>query len=408
MLEKEILKNFCVLALSKGVNLRRGQCVEIVCPTEKREVAYAMAETAYMLGAKDVNVRWEDENFDKIRLTYSSEETLSVYPKWKVLSKEYLIENDYCYVAIDGGDPDAFNEIDSKKIASCSRAKSLALKSFFKKVMENQIRWCVVAVPTEKWAKKVFPNSTNPILDLSLAIEKCMRLDSENPISEWDKHVENLSKRANYLNEKNFEYLLFKNSLGTNAKIFLAKNHVWTSAKEKAKDGVEFIANMPTEEIFTAPHRKYSCGVIKSAMPLCYNGKIIDGISLTLKDGKIVDFSAKTGEDVLKELIFTDKGTCRLGEVALIGKNSPIAKQNVLFYNTLFDENASCHLAIGKAYPTTVKNGDTLTDKELKELGVNDSIEHVDFMIGTEDLSIIGVTEQGEETPLFINGEWII
>ena len=205
-----------------------------------------------------------------------------------------------------------------------------------------------------------------------------------------------------------FDHLLFKNQKGTDLKVGLADDHIWLSAKEKAKDGVNFIANMPTEEIFTAPHAYKVDGVLKSAMPLCENGQVIDEFSITFKDGKITDFSAEKGYDALKNIIDTDDGTKRLGEVALIGKNSPIAKSGILFYNTLFDENASCHLAIGNAYPTCIANGETLTEEELKEKGANDSIEHVDFMIGTSDLSVIGVDKDGNETQIFIDGEWCI
>ena len=188
----------------------------------------------------------------------------------------------------------------------------------------------------------------------------------------------------------------------------LADDHLWLSARELAKDGKYFVANMPTEEVFTAPHRLKVDGVLKSAMPLCENGQIIDEFTITFKKGKIVDFSAKKGYDTLKHLIETDDGTMRLGEVALIGKNSPIAKSGVLFYNTLFDENASCHLAIGKAYPTTIKGGDKLSVKDLKEKGANDSAEHVDFMIGTTDLSVIGIKKDGSKFVLFKDGEWAI
>ena len=274
--------------------------------------------------------------------------------------------------------------------------------------MSNAIRWCVVSVPTKEWAKKVFPNSKNPEQDLSNQIERAMRLDAYNPIEAWQEHIETLNKRADFLNKQRFSSLLFKNAKGTDLRVGLSQNHVWLCAQEMAKDGVKFVANMPTEEIFTAPHKDRVDGVLKSAMPLCVNGQIIDNFTIEFKKGKIVSFSAEKGYEALKRLIDTDNGTKRLGEVALIGKNSPIAKSNVLFYNTLFDENASCHLAIGKAYPTTILGGDKLTIAELKKLGANDSTEHEDFMIGTDDLSVIGVKENGEKIQLFDNGEWVI
>jgi aminopeptidase len=208
------------------------------------------------------------------------------------------------------------------------------------------------------------------------------------------------------LNFSNYDYLHFISSNGTNLKVGLADNHHWTAAKELAKDGVGFVANMPTEEVFTAPHKDRVEGTVYSSMPLCENGKIIDGIRLTFKKGKVVDFFAEKGYEDLKTLIETDSGTRRLGEVALIGKSSPIAQSKILFFNTLFDENASCHLALGKAYPTTIKNGDKLNKKQLKDLGANDSVEHIDFMIGTSDMTIIGVKKDKSEQIIFSNGEW--
>lgn len=406
MFSEKTLSNFCLLTLKQGVNLQKGQNLQIICPIERREVALKMSETAFMLGAKDVNVTYQDDLFEKIRFLSAEKETLSIIPKWQVMAKEHLIKENYCYVYIDASDPNVFKEVDSDKLDAYSKAKSKALKKFSDCVMENGIRWCVVSVPTCAWAKLVYKDSADPEKELSLAIEKCMRLDQQNPLKAWDLHVKNLEERANFLNANNFDYLIIKNSLGTDVKIYLADDHVWTSAKEKAKDGVCFIANMPTEEVFTAPHRLKTTGTIKSSMPLSYNGNIIDDFFVTLKNGKIIDFGAKKGYEILKNLINTDKGTHYFGEIALIPKSSPISKLKTLFFNTLFDENASVHVAIGKAYPTTIKNGDKLSNKDLLSHGANNSIEHVDFMIGTDDLEIIGVKKNGENVPVFTNGDW--
>jgi aminopeptidase len=329
-------------------------------------------------------------------------------PKWFVDSKNYLVEKGYCYVAISAEDPLAFLGVDENRLSAVSKAKSIALKKFSENVMKNGIRWCVVSVPTPNWAKLVFKDSENPEKDLADAIEKAMRLDTKNPLLSWQDHIANLDRRASFLNQNNFEYLHFKSKNGTDLKVGLANNHVWLSAKEKAMDGIDFVANMPTEEIFTAPHRLKVDGVVKSTKPLSFNGNLIEDFSMTFKNGKIVDYSAKKGYLTLKGIIETDTGTRRIGEVALIGKNSPIAKSRVLFYNTLFDENASCHLALGSGYPTTVKNGGNLTKKELLSLGVNDSIEHVDFMIGDLDTEIYGIKNNGEKVLIFDNGDWVI
>jgi aminopeptidase len=235
-----------------------------------------------------------------------------------------------------------------------------------------------------------------------------MRLDKDDPVKEWREHVATMKRHAEFLNKHNFEYLVIKNGLGTDLKVCLAIDHEWMPAEELAQDNIPFIANMPTEEIFTAPHKTKVDGVLKNALPLAYNGNIIDGFTIEFKDGKIVNYTADKGYVTLKGLIETDDGTHYLGEVALIGKNSPIAKSGLLFYNTLFDENASCHLAIGKAYPTNILGGEKLTTTELDKLGVNDSIEHVDFMIGTKDLKIVGETCDGTLITIFDDGDWAI
>ena len=382
--------------------------LEIICPVEKSQVALAITKKAYQLGASIVRVRWSCEGLDKLNYTNATTKELCDIPKWLVESKNDLVKRNFCYVAISSENPKAFDGIPAEKISAVNVAKSKAMKKFFENVTTNKIRWCVVSVPTKEWAKVVFPQSKNAEQDLANAIIMNMRLDKEDPIAEWNKHVEQLDSHVRFLNENNFEYLEFTNKSGTNLKVGLCQDHVWQSAKELAWDGVSFIANLPTEEVFTAPHRLKVEGTVKGAKPLCINGQIIDRFSLTFKKGKIVDFSAEVGYDALKSLIHTDSGTCRLGEVALIGKNSPIAKSGILFYNTLFDENASCHVALGKAYPTTVKNGNSLSIKQLTMLGANNSIEHEDLMIGTPDVNVVGITHNGKRIQLLEDGDWVI
>lgn len=407
-MDEKTLAKFAELVLKIGVNIQKNQGLEIICPTEKSEVAVAICNQAYKLGASIVNVRWENDDISRLNYLNASTETLTDIPKWFIESKNYLVKNNFCYIAIAAENPSAFKNVSAVKLAAVAKEKSKRLKRFSECVMANGIRWCVVSVPTYEWAKQVFPTAADPMSELSTAIEKTMRLDYENPIVEWETHIKNLEKRAEFLNNKNFEYLYFKNNLGTNLKIGLAKNHVWLSAKETAADGVDFIANMPTEEVFTAPHKNKIDGTVYSAMPLAYNGNIIDRFFITFKKGKVIDFGAQTGYDVLKGIIDTDTGSNSLGEVALIGKNSPIAKSGILFFNTLFDENASSHLALGKAYPTTVSNNKELSKSELKNLGVNDSTQHVDFMIGTDDLFVEGICYDGTKITLLQDGEWII
>lgn len=408
MFNEKILENYARLIVNIGVNLQKGQGLEIICPVEKYEVAEALTKAGYEAGAKIVQVRWNAQNIDKLNYENAELSILEDIPKWYVDSKNYLVENGFCYVAISAEDPSIFKDISADKIAKIYQARSKALKKYSDAIMNNSIRWCVVSYPTSAWAKQVFPNAEDPEKELADAIIKTMRLDKKDAVSAWQEHINTLNKRAEFLNFSNFEYLHFTNSIGTDLKVGLADGHVWQSAREKAKDGVHFVANMPTEEIFTAPHRLKVDGTVKSALPLCENGQIIDNFSLTFKNGEVVDFSAEKGYDTLTNLINTDSGTKRIGEVALIGKNSPIAMSKVLFFNTLFDENASCHLALGKAYPTTVKNSENLSEEELTNLGLNDSVEHIDFMIGTPDLCVTGIKKDGTKVPLFSDGEWVI
>lgn len=408
MLTGKTLENYADLIIKVGVNLKKGQGLEIACPVEKHDFARALAKAGYKAGAKIVKIRWMDEEIEKLNYQYASLETLTDIPKYEIDSRNFLVENGFCRVAVSAEDPSAFKNLDAQKIGEVAKARAKAYKKYFDVVMANGIRWCVVSVPTLNWAKQVFPNAKDPEKQLELAIEKTMRLDSDNPTKAWEEHIKTLEKRAEYLNKMDFEYIRFKNGLGTDLTVGLADGHKWLSANELAKDGVNFVANMPTEEVFTAPHRLKVDGVLKSAMPLCENGQVIDDFTITFKKGKIVSYSAKKGYDTLKQLIETDQGTLRLGEIALIGKNSPIAQSGILFYNTLFDENASCHLAIGKAYPTTVWGGESMTKSQLKSRGVNDSNEHVDFMIGTPDLLVTGIKKDKTEVNLFTDGEWTI
>ncbi len=408
MLTGKILKNYCDLVIELGVNLQVGQGLVIVCPVEKAEIAHALTRSAYMHGAKIVRVRWNDEIVDRLSYDNATVDALKEVPKWMVDERNYIAEKGFCYVAISAENPNAFNGVPAEKLSAVSISRSKAFKKFSDCVMANGVRWCVVSVPTLEWAKKVFPASDSPLEELSCAIEKTMRLDTDNPISAWKEHISNLEYRANFLNKKRFNKLKFLSENGTNLSVGLADGHVWLSAKEMAKDGKDFIANLPTEEVFTAPHCERVNGTVKCAMPLIYNGQTIDQFTLTFKDGKIVDYDAKLGYDALSHLLKTDKGILSIGEVALIGKSSPIAQSGILFYNTLFDENASCHLALGKAYPTTIQGGNKLSTKELKTKGANDSIEHVDFMIGTPDLIVVGIANDGEQTLLFKDGDWVI
>jgi len=275
--------------------------------------------------------------------------------------------------------------------------------------MAGEQRWSVVALPSPAWAKKVFPDlsETEAVDKLWPLVLKAARADGENPIEEWKQHDENFTKNVNYLNEQQFSALRFITGLGTDITIGLVKNHRWAGGSDVAKDGIRFFPNIPTEEVFTMPHREKADGHVVASMPLSYQGNLIEDFEFTFKDGKVVSYKAKTNEHLLKNMVEMDDGAARLGEVAIVPNSSPIGQMNTLFYNTLFDENASAHLALGKAYPNNIQDGDSLPLETLIEQGGNDSLIHVDFMFGTPDMKIIGIKDDGTEICFFNHGAYL-
>lgn len=409
MINDKKLHYFADLAIKIGVNLQKDQFLVINCPVECAYIARALTEQAYLAGAGQVFVNWRDDVVSRLTMQNATEEVLKDIPQWQKDKFEYYIQKGVALVSVAASDPALYAGIDSGKIRRISTANAIAQQNFHKATMSNYLRWCVVSVPTAKWAQKVFPECSEQEAMDSLwnSIETIMRLDTEDPIKAWEDHCNTLFNRANFLNENNFEAIHLKNEKGTDIVVGLPENHIWLAAKEKAQDNIEFLANIPTEEVFTAPHRLMVNGKVVSALPLCENGNIIDNFFIEFKDGKVVNFGAEKGYETLKGLIETDEGSCYLGEIALVSKQSPIAKQNRLFFNTLFDENASCHLAIGKGYPSCVKDFLDLNEEQLFERGINNSVTHVDFMIGTPDMFIEGIKKDGTKVTIFENGDWV-
>ncbi len=410
-IDKDILKEYARLAVITGVNVQKGQTLLIKAPIEAYALARECVSVAYQVGAKNVEVEYYDDYKSKLDFTYKDEDTLSNFPKWQALKIEELIKEDYCAISIVGGDPDLLSGLDGKKINSALMARKKALADYQYYFMNSVGQWCVIAYPELSWAKKVFPglNDQEAMQSLWKAILDTSRVKLDETVSNWEKHDEELMSHCHKLNEYNFKALHFKNSLGTNLRVGLIKDHIWSGGKEYAsgKYKVSFNANIPTEEVFTMPDRYHIDGIVYSTKPLSYSGKLINRFSLTFKDGEVVDYKADENIEVLKSILDTDKGSKSLGEVALISYDSPISKSNILFYDTLFDENASCHLALGACYPTTVKDGDKLSSEELYKLGGNDSLNHVDFMFGTSDLSVFGEKYDGEMIEVFKNGNFV-
>ncbi|MCE5287026.1 MAG: aminopeptidase [Pelosinus sp.] len=403
-----LLEKYARLVVKTGINLQQGQTLVISSPIECAAFTRAIAQIAYQEGARDVVLNWKDELSAKIRFLHAPEEIFDEFPDWQ---KEFYLSyarQGAAFVSVAASDPELLKEVKPERVMKAQKASSTALKEYRERMMSNKNTWCVVSVPTAAWAKKVFPDLTADaaIEKLWEAILKTVRVDQQDPVAAWEAHKQYLKKSMDFLNAHNFKELHYQNSLGTDLKIELPEGHLWLAGSEFTPEGVEFIANMPTEEVFTLPKKDGVNGKVVSSKPLNYNGNLIENFSLTFKDGKIMEYSAQKGQAVLEKLIGTDEGSHYLGEVALVPFDSPISNANILFYNTLFDENASCHLAFGKAYPVCIKDGSEQDKETLAKRGVNDSLVHEDFMVGTADLSITGITQTGETVSIFKNGNF--
>lgn len=409
-MDKVFLKRYAELAVKTGVNIQKGQKLFINSPIECADFTRLVADMAYDNGAKDVIINWIDEKFSKIRFMKAPKEVFEEMPDWQ---KEFYLSNvkdGAAFLSIHASDPELLKDVDPNIISIAQKTRSIALKEYSERLMSNKNAWSVISIPTEGWATKVFPELSpkDAMKKLWDYIFNIVRVDKENPVEAWKEHTNNLKNKMNALNSYHFKSMHYKNSLGTDLTVELPKNHLWLGGSEHTENGIEFLANMPTEEIFSLPLKTGVNGTLVSSKPLNYGGNLINNFSFTFKDGKIVDFKAEQGYESLKHLIDTDEGSHYLGEIALVPFHSPISNSNIIFFNTLYDENASCHFAIGKAYSVCIENGANMDEDQLKENGVNDSLTHVDFMVGTNDLSIIGTTYDGKEIEVFKNGDWAI
>ena len=402
------LKKYAALTVKMGVNVQPGQELVIRSPIECAEFARLLAEEAYLLGAREVIIFWKDELFSKIKYTYSPLEVFETMPPWQAKFNNDYAERGACFLTIAADDPELFADVDPAKIIAGAKASHKACKPFYDRIDSGALSWNIISVPTKAWAKKVFPNSseTEAVNQLWQAIFRAVRVDQNDPAQAWMEHKLSFQKKTAWLNQKQFTALHYQNSIGTDLMVGMPKNHLWEGGGDRTSGGVDYFPNMPTEEVFSMPHKDRVNGKVVSSMPLNHNGNLIENFSFTFQNGIITDFSAEKGYDILKHILETDQGSRQLGEVALVPYNSPISNLGILFYNTLFDENASCHLALGSCYPSCIQGGTALSKEALKNLGGNDSVNHIDFMIGTKDLSITGIQEDGTETPIFINGNW--
>ncbi len=401
------LEKYAELAVQVGVNVQKGQTLVVNATLDGAELVRLIVKKAYEIGAKDVVVNWADDTVSRTKYDLAPDETFTVYPEFRAKETEDLAEKGAAFMSVIASSPDLLKGVNPERIASFQKAAGKALANYRKMIQSDKVSWTVVAAASPAWAAKVFPDvpAENQVAKLWEAIFKATRVDTDNPVEAWKKHDQNLHEKVHYLNEKRYAKLHYT-APGTDLTIELPKSHLWVGAGSVSESGVEFMANMPTEEVFTVPLKTGVNGTVASTKPLSYGGNIIDRFSITFENGKIVDVKAEEGEDILRHLVETDEGSHYLGEVALVPYDSPISQSNILFFNTLFDENASNHLAIGSAYAFCIDGGKQMSTDELKENGLNQSITHVDFMIGSAEMNIDGITADGKTEPVFRNGNW--
>ena len=406
-----ILRKYAKLAVCSGVNVQKGQLLIINASVFDHKFAEYCVEEAYKAGAGEVIVKWSDENISHMNYEYESVETLSNVPDWAVERVKDEHARKACYLSIDSSTPGLMSDIDPQKMKTSRMAYMKKMEPFMSYTMNNEGQWCIVALPNPKWAKKVFPDKSEEEAVKALwdAILYSVRVREDNdPVEEWQKHDDDLLNHCNILNDYQFDYLHFKNNKGTDLKVNLVKNHIWVGGGCTTPDGVFFNPNMPTEECFCMPDKDNVNGIVYASKPLSYSGRVIEDFWFRFGNGKVVEHGAAKNVEALDELLNTDEGSRHLGEVALISYDSPISNLDILFFNTLFDENASCHLALGRCYPENVEGGIEMNEDELKAAGGNTSMNHVDFMFGTEDMTVTGVTFDGKEIKVFENGNFVI
>lgn len=403
----ETLSRYAQLVVNVGVNIQPGQQLYIAASLEAAPLVRLITKKAYEIGAKQVHVDWNDDEITRIRYELAPEDSFSEFPAWKVQEREQLAEQGAAFINVISQSPDLLKGIDTKRIAAFQKAAGTALKKYRQYTQSDKISWTVIAAPSAAWAAKVFPDLPEEQQKEALwnAIFKAVRADVDQPVKAWAQHNELLHTKVDYLNERKYAKLHFT-SPDTDLQVALPDGHVWAGGGSVNEKGDAFMANMPTEEVFTVPHKTGVNGYVSSTKPLSYGGNIIDDFKITFENGRITDITASKGEDVLKQLVSTDEGSHFLGEVALVPHRSPISDSNILFYNTLFDENASNHLAIGSAYSFCLENGKNMSPEELEQHGLNQSITHVDFMIGSGQMDIDGILEDGTREPVFRSGNW--
>ena len=406
-MRKSQLKKYAKLIARVGLNVKKGQSVFISAALDQPEFVTMVVEECYKAGASEVYVEWSHQPVEKLSSNYRSLESLSQMKPWVKAKWEFKAQNYSCRLWIESEDPDGMSGVDQDKMSKARQALYPQVKPF-RLALENRHQWCIAAVPGKAWAKKVFPDlpANKAVEEMWKVILHTSRADGKNPIAAWKAHNADLDARCAYLNGLGLKYLEYKSANGTDLTVELNEDGVFAGGKEKTLKGRIFNPNIPTEEVFTSPKAGRAEGIVYSTKPLSYMGELIENFSLRFVNGSVVEAKAEKGEALLKHMVSMDEGAARLGECALIPYDSPINESGVLFYNTLFDENASCHFALGHGFNECLKGFEKLTDEECKARGINDSMIHVDFMIGSKDMSIVGITKEGARVQIFKDGTW--
>ena len=409
MITEKQLKRYAELIVRLGANVQKGHKVIIRIAVDQYEFAHMLVEECYKAGASRVTVDWDDAAKSRLDYSYADEEVLGTLLPWEFAKLEQMEKDLPCMIRILSDDPGAMEGIDSKKLAAVMQRRAAASKPYNDRMM-GKYHWVAAAVPSKGWAKKCFPDDTEEEAFSKLwdAILTTTRMNGpEDPLEAWNRHLGALKARTEWLNAQNFTSLVYKADNGTDFRVELIPGGLWVSAVQMSSlTGAEYLPNMPTEEIFTTPFAGKAEGTLVSSKPLSWNGGIIDNFSITFEKGRAVSCHAQKGQDLLEFMLGMDEGAARLGEVALVPFESPINECGFLFYNTLFDENAVCHVAVGRGFPEVLEDGENISPEERTERGINDSMIHVDFMVGTRDLMIKGVRADGAETVIFENGTW--
>ena len=405
-MNQDTLKKYAHTLLKYGVNLQEDQTLVISVDVENKDFAVIVTEEAYRLGAKEVVLNWRCSPIARQRLLHANESVLEKPANWIPEFYKQYIDDKAAFLSLISANPKALEGIPTDRISLQSRNLNKVLSFYHTAIMNSSVTWCVASVPTVLWANLLGYEGSDEekINQLWATLLKLCRIEGVEPKDTYRHHMAKLRHRCEALNKLDLKSLRYTCENGTDLLLELPEGHIWLGGEESSKDGTIFNANIPTEEVFSAPQYNGVNGVVHSTKPLIYHGNTISDFSFTFKEGKIVEYTAKEGYEVLKELVETDEGSHFLGEVALVDHFSPISQSNQIFYETLFDENASCHLAIGASYPTCLKNSDGLSEEELKERGLNHSLTHVDFMIGHERMNIKGYTRDGQAVDIMIDG----